>query len=472
MAQSRVSGLDETTNKYPTITIAIVGHGEDLMNETVSEDPNIRIFSRAGQPFCLGIVTPNVLRFVERLYTSDERDENKKTKSSYQMLRDVAKHYNNSENDREFKELCDELLIEKPTDTKLKHTKKNIECKKHNQIYTPIYDHRYFFTDNSTLFDGQNGIHVLETINHISKNNINFYQYPLNLALEIFFIKNPEIRVRRKFMEWNIQDFLKNFNLSPDLETNLSPADKEALEQLRYLYPPQEVALNQKYKDELEEKTNTLLKKSNLKRYSNAILEKYPFTNPLRLIRELSSEDSEIHEIFSPDDDNIMKSKAKELDVRTRNVMIQEKKKAIEEKDEERAKQIEQKLEELRKQKEEFLKSDVDGIIENIKLSEIIAFLKSEGFVVINIIDFTCRTVHKYLDEAYLDLDESKLEEEEKEKKIKKDKKQENIRIYEEEQLMGFQEVKQNIGGRKNRKTRRKKSKKSRKGRKTRRNRK
>ena len=130
----------------------------------------------------------------------------------------------------------------------------------------------------------------------------------------------------------------------------------------------------------------------------------------------------------------------------------------------------------MRNQKEEFLKSDFDGLIESIKLSQLISFLQSEGFVVINIIDFTCRVVHKYLDEAYLDFDESKLEEEEeKEKKRKKEKKQETIREYEEEQLMGYQEVKQNIGGRKKRRTRRKKSKNSKKGRKsrkTRRNRK
>ena len=87
MAQSRVSGLDETTNKYPTITIAIIGHGEDLINEPISEDPNIRIFSRAGQPFCLGIGTQKMLIFVENLYISDERDANKNTKSAKAIIR-------------------------------------------------------------------------------------------------------------------------------------------------------------------------------------------------------------------------------------------------------------------------------------------------------------------------------------------------------------------------------------------------
>ena len=472
MAQSRVSGLDETTNKYPTITIAIVGHGKDLINETISNDPNIRIFSRAGQPFCIGIATENILSFVENLYYSPERTENMNAKSSYQMLRKVAEHYNNSENDNEFKELCDRLLIEKPTDSIIKHTKKNIECKKHNQIYTPIYDHVYYFTDKNPLFAGKNGIHVLETINHISRGNIDFEKEELNLALKNLFIKKG-IAFKKAFFQEIIIEFLEKFNLGPDLETNLLPDAKESLEHLRYRYPPEQVALNKKYKDELDEKTKLLLTSSKITRYSKAILEKFPFSNPLRLMREFSSEDSKIHEIFNPDDDIIIKAKATELDIRTRNVMIQEKKKAIEEKDEERAKQIQQKIEELRKQKEDFLKSDFDGMIENIKLSQLISFLKEEGFVIINIIDFTCRTVHEYLDPAYIDLDESKLEkedEEERKRERRKNEKQERIREYEEEQSMGSQEVKQNIGGKKKRRTRRKTKKTNKKRRKTRRN--
>lgn len=474
MAQSRVSGLDETTNKYPTITIAIVGHGKDLINEPISNDPNIRIFSRAGQPFCIGIATENILRFVEKLYYFPERTENMNAKSSYQMLRKVVEHYNNSENDNDFKELCDRLLIERPTDSIIKHTKKNIECKKHNQIYSPIYDHVYYFTDNTPLFAGKNGIHVLETINHISRSNIYYEKEELNLALKNLFIKKS-IMHRKIFIEEMIVEFLEKFNLGPDLETNLSPDDKERLEQLRYRYPEEHFLLNKTYKDELDKRTNWLLTSSKITRYSKAILEKFPFANPLRLMREFRSEDSEIHEIFNPDDDIIIKAKATELDIRTRNMMIQEKKKAIEEKDEERVKQIEQKIEELRKQKEDFLKSDFDGMIENIKLSQLISFLKEEGFVIINIIDFTCRTVHEYLDPAYLELDESKLEkedEEERKRERRKNEKQERIREYEEEQLMGSQEVKQNIGGKKKRRTRRKTNKTNKKRRKTRRNRK
>jgi hypothetical protein len=206
---------------------------------------------------------------------------------------------------------------------------------------------------------------------------------------------------------------------------------------------------------------------TNLKitRYSKAILEKFPFTNPLKIIREFNTDSSEIHEIFNEADDAIIKAKAKELDVRTRNAMIQERNKAIEEKDEERVKQITQKIEELRKQKEDFLKSDFDGMIESIRLSQLISFLKEEGFVIINIIDFTCRNVSKYLDDAY---SESELEEH----KIKKGIKEERIREYEEEQAMAFEGIRKDKGGRKKRRTKRKRTKKVKKGRKTRRNKK
>jgi hypothetical protein len=455
MAQSRVSGLDETTNKYPTITIAIIGHGEDLINKPISEDPNIRIFSRAGQPFCIGIAGEQMLDFVENLYYSPERTENMNEKSSYQMLRKIADHYNNSENDGQFKGLCDRLLIENSNDSQIKHTKKIIECKKHNQIYTPFYDHIFYFTDNRPPFAGQNGIHILETINHVSKNNIDFKNDNDNLALKNLFIKKT-IEHRKKFFEERIIEFLEKFNLGPDLESNLLPDDKERLEELRYSYPEQQILLNKTYKDELDKRTNWLLTGSKIQRYSKAILEKFPFINPLKLIREFYDESSEIHKIFNEDDDTIIKAKAKELDVRTKYAMIQEKKKAIEEKDEERGKQIEQKIQELREQKEEFLKSDFDGMITGITLSELIDFLKSEGFVVINIIDFTCRTVSKYLDDAY---SETELEEQ----KTKKDIKQERIREYEEEQAMGSEGIRKDKGGRKKRRTRKTKSKKNKK---------
>lgn len=120
----------QLVDKYPTITIAIIGHGADLIHEILeNEDPNIRIFSRAGQPFCLGIANNDMLKFVESLYISDEREETKDTISSYQMLREVAKYYNSNTNDTHFTESCDRLLKQKPNDSSLKHTNKLYNAK-------------------------------------------------------------------------------------------------------------------------------------------------------------------------------------------------------------------------------------------------------------------------------------------------------------------------------------------------------
>jgi hypothetical protein len=79
-------------------------------------------------------------------------------------------------------------------------------------------------------------------------------------------------------------------------------------------------------------------------------------------------------------------------------------------------------------------------LIPTINLSEIIAFLKSEGFKVINIIDFSCRYVEHELTE-------------------------EKIQQLNEGQQMGMEEIKTHIGGRKKRKTRRKKRRTRRKNR-------
>ena len=438
----------QLVDKYPTITIAIIGHGADLIHEILeNDDPNIRIFSRAGQPFCLGIATTKMLDFIENLYISDEREETKDTISSYQMLLEVAKHYNSNINDTRFSEMCNRLLKQNPNDSSSKHTKHIIECKSHNQIYIPYYDHKYVFTDNTSVLSGQNGIFVLETLNHTSKSNINYNNNIINLALKKYFIKYHDIQTRNIFNQGIIKGFLKKFNLEPDLETNLSPDNKKHLEILKQKYQLEQVALN---KDELDEKINSFLLNSKLTRYSKKILEKFPFITIYRVVTEFVNEDSEIHELVSEDDDNIIKIKAKELNFRyiaDFDVGDQLRRKELEE------------------QRKEFMKSytDFDGIIDGIKLSEIINFLKKEGFVVINIIDFSCRYVDEFLDDAYME--DSELVE----LKSRKEKKLEKIREFNEKQQIRNLLINPNIGGRKKRRTRRKKSKKRRK---TRRNRK
>jgi hypothetical protein len=366
----------------PTITIAVIGHGEDLINKPINDDPNVRIFSRAGQSFCYGIATKDMLSSLYEIYDSEERTSDKSKKSSYQMLREVADYYNTNKHDTEFNNLCDTYI----TNIKAQHTKKNIQCKGHNKIYIPTYDHVYYFTDNTSVLANQNGIFVMETINHEPKGKIKYEIGNANLALRKYFIKYPE-RYRNLFNEQIITDFLQKFKLECD---------------------------------ELE-----------LKRYSNEIFKLFPSIELTDLIKEINNNNIEIRNVFSESDYNKISEKAKELILR--RILLEE--------DPDIKKQ-------LQKQRADFLNSvDLDKIIETIKLSEIIEFLKSEGFEVINIIDFTCRSVPNFLNDAYT---ESETEED----KAKKERKIEEIKQYKENQEMGFEEINEKLGGRKKRITR------------------
>ena len=370
----------ETTEKLPTITIAIVSHGEDLINQALPEfDPNVRIFSRAGQSLCLGPVSEKNFGFVENLYWSRERYTNKNTKSSYQMLREVADHYNNPENNSDFIEMCNKEMINKPYLTKpANHTKKTINCKKHNQIYTPSYDHVYNFTDETGVFSGQNKIAVLETINYTSRNNVINYEDSPNLALQKFYIDELNVNSRnllqKDFRKEMILEFLMKFNLDPDSESEL-------------------------YK------------------YCDIIFENIPFVDNKTILFEFQNPTSAIHGFVKPEDDVKITEKVNKflsiLDITDKT----EKKRIIAEKN-------------------EFLNTagsaNEQELIPTIKLSEIIAFLKSEGFKVINIIDFSCRYVEGQIT-------------------------QEKIRQLSEGQDMGMEEIRKHVGGKKKRKTRSKK---------------
>ena len=92
----------EEESKLPTITIAIVSHGMDLINEKLPIDSNVRIYSRAGQPLCLGVINSNPINFVEDLYYTNERMNGEDKRTTYEMLQAVAEHYKMPQHDEEF----------------------------------------------------------------------------------------------------------------------------------------------------------------------------------------------------------------------------------------------------------------------------------------------------------------------------------------------------------------------------------
>jgi hypothetical protein len=319
---------------------------------------------------------------------SEERLANKNTKSSYQMLRDVADYYNSNKNNNEYIEICDREITT-TNDPKLlkslKNTKKTISCKKHNQIYTPFHDHIYDFTDVTGVFLGESRIAVLETMNYTQTNkvidyeNLPFLYHDNNLSLEKYYITQHDIDIRNRkqnnFRKELIIRFLLNFNLDHDSESELN-------------------------------------------KYSDILFKNIPFVDNYKILSEFQNPTSVIHDLINPEDDEIITEKANEFIGISKITDAEEKSRLIEER-----RQFLFQADDIEKEEE---------IIPSIKLSEIIAFLKSEGFKVINIIDFSCR----YVEDELTD---------------------EKMRELNEGQEMGIEEIKTALGIRKKRRTKRKK---------------
>ncbi len=387
----------EEKQKLPTITIAIVAHGNDLINEKIDIDPNVRIYSRAGSALCFGIFNNNDIDFVEDLYYTDERMHGDDKRSSYEMLQKVAEHYKMPEHDEEFVKTIFKSIEEYPKSAK--HTLKTIARKKHSQIYTPFYDHLYNFTDNTSDLKGNNQITVIETKNHKSISNINYGDI-INLAKKRYAIQAPSILFRIDIEERRFVNFFKKFHMTELLpESKLNFFEKKELEDLRKKY-----ANNP---SELLSKTNDYLKLAKLKRYSRNIYENRHllfedgFVSEIKLLAEFENPNSKLYEYITYEDDKeIIKETMKEI------------KRLESDKSLSFSKQ---------REKRRGFYNEHDDIIPGVKLSTIINFLKSEGFVIINIIDFSCRGVNE---------------------NVSKDR----IRIIDERQQMMADEIEQGLG--------------------------
>lgn len=398
----------EEKKKLPTITIAIVAHGNDLINEKITIDPNVRIYSRAGRALCFGMIHSNPLNFVEDLYYTTERTTGEDKRTTYEMLQVVADHYKMPEHDKEFIKTIIKEAEKYPKS--VKHTLKTIAKKNHSQIYTPFYDHLYNFMDNTGVFKRNNQITVIETKNHTSKSNID-YRNIINLAEKQYAIQAPSVAVRIDIEERRFIKFFKKFYLTSMTmpESNLNFFEKKDLEDLRKEYSNNP--------SKLESKINDYLIHAKIKRYSRNIYENRNnifedgFVSEKNLLSEFENPSSKLYDYITYEDDKqIIKETMNEI-------------KSVEsDKSLSYLKQIEK--------RSKFF-NDHDDIIQGIKLSSIIDFLKSEGFVIINIIDFSCRTVNA---------------------EVSKDR----IRILNEKQQMTADEIDRGLGRKRKRTQRRK----------------
>jgi hypothetical protein len=400
----------EEKRKLPTITIAIVSHGEDLIYEKLDKiDPNVRIYSRAGQPLCLNVGSRNDEKITNDLYFSDERLSGEDKRSSYEMLQELSKKYKIPEYDERFLQVISKDIENNSYPRSVKHTIKTIEKQKHSQIYTPSYDHRYIFTDKKNA----NMIAVFETINHTSKSNIDYQELP-NLAKLRYNIRYfSELAFRNQLEERRILEFLEKFHLTPMPESELDESQKKNFAKAKQIY-----ARNKNQFDEpIFYLTRQKLLQCSKNIYENRrLIFQDGFVSEDKLLLELENPDSKIYDYITyPEDKEIIEKTMNEI-------------KILESDDE--------KLRSQKIKKRSIFYNEYDNNkIESILLSDVITFLKTEGFEVINIIDFSCRSF---------------------EKKVEKD----IIAKLEKDQLQNAMLIDQGLGKKQTRKTKRRQRRK------------
>ena len=171
---------------------------------------------------------------------------------------------------------------------------------------------------------------------------------------------------------------------------------------------------------ELERNVNDYLKRAKLKRYSRTIYENRHilfedgFVSEIKLLAEFENPDSKLYEYITYEDDKqIIRETMDEIKRMESDKSLS--------------------FSKQREKRREFY-NEHDDIIPGVKLSTIIDFLKSEGFVIINIIDFSCRTVNE---------------------EVSKDR----ITILNEQQQMIADEIDQTRGGTRRKRRRRRKRK-------------
>ena len=153
----------------PTITVLIISHGEDLINDRLTDiGKNIRVLSRAGIPGCYGICGITDYKEIFDKY------ENLKTipesLSSYKKLETIYNFFLTTNQ-------CHRL--EKTITKYSKDTKKGkfsinlYKKKKHSKLFKPIIDHKYYFNDDSINFKDK-GIHVVEIENQPQNSNLDY----------------------------------------------------------------------------------------------------------------------------------------------------------------------------------------------------------------------------------------------------------------------------------------------------------
>ena len=208
------------------ITLYIVSHGIDMPNSPFN-DPSVRILSQAGKFGCYGffnnIEISQITQWFNLLETTNQ-DPNKSTYSTLEQIKQTLQTENNKHlgkfDYKQFLNYYDWKLFYKyfnetaKTEKKEKtldfrqsrHTGKTIDANEDWQIYSPIMDHDYDFTDS--MFPNQ-GIFIVDIKNKPAS-------FKFTAHDNLFKIMN---QTKYELKQMKIKDFLLKHKIFDDDKT-------------------------------------------------------------------------------------------------------------------------------------------------------------------------------------------------------------------------------------------------------------
>ena len=210
-------GIAESKPKSK-ITLFIRCHGADMPHNKIVSDPSVRILSQAGKFGCWGFFN-NISLDQIKLWIEDYRVFNlQNSENTYEILKYIQDCFK-KESDRQIGETWKETnLTDTDNDQLLKgsktinyiqssHTEKTRKSNEDWQIYTPIMDHEYNFTDKRHR---DQGIFIVD-----------IKDKPESCKLEVdddLLINIGRIGIKNKFKNRLLNDFFKENSIFDDDE--------------------------------------------------------------------------------------------------------------------------------------------------------------------------------------------------------------------------------------------------------------
>jgi len=231
-SSSKHSSKSVKTMKHPSkITVYIVCHGTDMPKKPVVVDPSVRILSQAGKFGCWGFFSQMSLNEIKKMIyfaeIKEQRDntflmlENIKPEFKRETRRDLTStnvvHFL-TEQDKEKLQLGEKTTNYRQSRHTLKTRIKNEDW----QIYTPVIDHLYDFTDKKHR---NQGIFIADMKNKPAS----FKFAEDDNLLKIMNAAKEDFHLKPEFREMKMKEF---FSKHPSLHDEISKEIMEKLDNL------------------------------------------------------------------------------------------------------------------------------------------------------------------------------------------------------------------------------------------------